>query len=139
MKVFRTAFLMILLCPFLCGCQNNKEHPGSLNLTQEVHVDCQYRQNTIKRTYTNSDKIDVILKYLHALPSPGQPYRHPVPQSGDLCKITVLLWDGRQHHYELNNKNLLRINSGEWFDIEPEKANVIYHLVNHIESDKNAH
>ena len=84
---------------------------------------------------TNSDKIDVILKYLHQIK-----VRHPTTAdsenwTGDHCRITVYLPDGSVRNYDLLGKEILFKNSGQCYAADPDDANIMYHLVNHIESD----
>ena len=126
---------MLLLCIMVCGCSVKTGNNGQLNLTGKVSIDCNYRQKHLLRTYTDSDKIDIILKYLHQIK-----VRHPAAAdaenwTGDHCRITVYLPNGSIRNYDLLGKEILFKNSGQCYAADPDDANIMYHLVNHIESD----
>ena len=138
MKRFRMGIILLVLPMFLlCSCGSGQDDTlTSLNLTQSIVINCQYRHHPFLRTYTNPEKIDVILLYLHRI-TPGNQRPRPTEQAlGDHCEITLHLWNGTTRSYELRNKDLLRTASGNWYDAEPEKANILYHLIQHIESDE---
>ena len=126
---------MFLLCITLCGCSGRNNPAASLNLTDKMHIDCYYRNHHLERVYYDSDKIDVILTYTHRLLTPIESNGYPRVLSGDSCKITVFMCDGTQRCYELQSKLYLRKNSEDWHTIDPHTANIVYHLINHIESD----
>ncbi len=137
MRRFRTGIILIFsLCFLLCGCHKSRNKSSApLNLTKTISIDCHYRQHHLLRTYTDAEKIDVILRYLHRL-SPTSPVSNiPNQITSDRCQITLTLFNGSTRSYELQNKEYLRRNSGDWYSVDPKKANVIYHLINHIESD----
>ncbi len=138
MRRFRFGWIMVLMvCILLCGCGNRRDSAiQSLNLTEKISIDCYYRDNHLLRTYTDSDKIDVILKYLHELSPNAQISQQPEQADGDRCNITIYLSNGTTRSYDLQGKEYLRKNQGAWYSVDPQKANIIYHLVNHIESDK---
>ena len=138
MKRFWVKIFLILLSLFLLsGCR--KQHDDTLtplNLTKSITINCQHRGHPLVRTYTDPDKIDVILIYLHRLSHGNQlifPLDHP---GGDRCEITLHLWNGTVRSYELRNKDALQNYNGNWYYVEPEKANILYHLIEHIESDE---
>ena len=138
MKRFGVRIFLVLLSLFLLsGCQ--KRHDDALtplNLTKSITIDCQHRGYPLIRTYTDPDKIDTILIYLHRL-SPGDQLTFPLAQpGGDRCAITLHLWNGTIRSYELRNKDALRNYNGNWYYVEPDKANIFYHLIQHIDSDE---
>ena len=129
---------ILVMCIFLCSCHRRQDNTqNALNLTQKVHVDCYYRQHHLQRIYTDFDKIDVILRYMHKLSSAGQPPAKPAQVTDDHCQITVFLSNGTQHTYQLQSKDFLRNAQGKCFAVDAHQANVLYHLVNHIQSDNN--
>ena len=131
MRKLLFSFLCVTsLCFILCSCHHSRWRTNStLNLAQQIHVSCQYRQKTIIRTYSDPQKMEIILRFVHRL-SPMGLYHQPIPQhSGDSCQITVHMVDGTTRNYHLQGKELLQKDGGRWHCVDPENANVIYHLL----------
>lgn len=130
-------FLLLSLCMMLSGCRMAAEsHKSALNLTKSIQIDCHYRGIHLQRIYQDPDKIDVILRYLHRLSPLGQCPQQARQDTYDDCRITVQLLNGSARDYYLYEKDYLCKSNGDWYCVDPEKANVLYHLVNHIESDE---
>ena len=138
--LFIKFMITFLFCIALSGCsKENESAAGYLNLAESIRVDCHYNDAQISKTYLNSDKIDVILKYLHQIDPKKQFFDLPQQAYNDYCKIIVSLSNGAENIYELQDKSLYRYNAGVWFTVDQEKANVLYHLIIHIDGDKKIH
>lgn len=127
---------VILICIGLTGCRPEKQTPTlSLNLVTSVEVNCRHHQRQWMRTYTQTDKIDIILHYLHKLRSTGTPSTDPEQFRGDRCQITVQLSNGQQHIYRLQGDGYLSVDLRPWQTVNSQQASVLYHLVSHIPGD----
>lgn len=130
-------FLLLSLCMMLSGCRKAADsHRSPLNLTKSIQIDCHYRGMHLQRVYQDPDKIDVILRYLHRLSPLSQCPSQARQVAYDDCRITVQLLNDSAREYYLYGKDYLRKSNGDWYCVNSEKANVLYHLVNHIESDE---
>lgn len=128
--------VIFLLCIWLCGCRNEVPAPeASVVYVTQVNIDYQYRQSHLRRSYTNTDKMDVFLYYLYDLSPHGQPEEDPEQIQGDSCKITVTLSNGEHRIYRQIGSQYLSVDSRPWQKISETKGALLYHLVNHIESD----
>lgn len=136
MGFIRKILPFLLVCVLFSGCKEKTNLPETpLVFVTQVHIDYQYRQSHLQRRYTDSDKMDVILYYLYDLSPHGQPEEDPEQIQGDSCKITVTMSDGSQRVYRQVAGQYLSVDSRPWQKISEMKGNVLYHLVNHIESD----
>ena len=128
--------VVLLLSALLCGCKRQAaplEEP--LVFVTQIHIDYEYRQNHLLRSYTDADKMDVILYYLYGLSPHGQPEEDPEQIQGDSCKITVTLSNGQQKIYRQIGSQYLSVDFHPWQTIPQDRGSLLYHLVNHIESD----
>ncbi len=136
-KILKFAAAAVCGCLFLCAC---KSQPAAvqdpLALVTAVDVSYTYRQVQLHRTYTSSDKMDVILYYLYDLEPYGRPDEDPEQIRDDCCRITVRLSDGRSRIYRQQGSRYLSVDSRPWQKISPTKAAVLHHLLRHIESDR---
>ncbi len=125
-----------MLCIFLSGCK--AKEPASedpLVYVTQVSVDYEYRLSHLRRSYTDSDKMDVFLYYLYNLSPHGEPDEDPEQIRGDSCRITLTLSDGTQRVYRQIGSQYLSVDCQPWQKISQGKGSVLFHLVNHIQSD----
>ena len=136
MEFIKKTIPFLLLCFLFSGCRDNTDHtePALVYVT-EISIDYQYRQSHLRRHYTDSDKMDVILYYLYDLSPHGQPEEDPEQIQGDSRKITLTLSNGQTRIYRQIGSQYLSVDFHPWQKISQKKAGVLFHLVNHIESD----
>lgn len=136
-KFKKTVYIFLISCLMLCGCRKPlAETTPPPGVVREISVSYQDRDTRLYRIYTNTEKMDVILYYLYGLTPHGHVEQDPEMLIGEQCKILVRLSDGSQHIYRQYGKQYLSVDNHPWQIVEKEKASVLYHLINHIESDR---
>ena len=135
--VFALKYVIVffLLCAFLTGCSPTEPEAAPLKLVNSVEVDFRHQQEQLHRVYTEADKIDVVLHYLHRLTPRGIPDSDPEQFLGERCKITVRLSGGEAHTYRLQGKAYLSVDLKPWKNISRERCSVLYHLIRHLPGD----
>ena len=132
----KTTPAICMFCLLLSGCKAKEFVPEEpLVYVTQVSVDYEYRLSHLRRSYTDSDKMDVFLYYLYDLSPHGKPEEDPEQIQGDSCKITLSLSDGTQRVYRQIGSQYLSIDWQPWQKINQGKGSVLFHLVNHIQSD----
>ena len=126
---------VLLLCTVLAGCSPTKPESAPLKLVSSVEIDFRSQQVNLHRIYTQADKIDVILHYLHRLMPRGTPDSDPEQLLEEWCKITVRLTDGGTRIYRLRGKEYLSVDLQPWKNISRERCSVLYHLIDHLPGD----
>lgn len=135
-KNWKKLFISLGICFLISGCSPNRSAPQEpLALVTAVEITYNYRQTQLRRHYTSSDKMDVILYYLYDLSPYGEPEEDPEQLQEDSCKIAVHLSDGNSRIYRQNGSRYLSVDSRPWQKISPTKGAVLFHLIYHIESD----
>lgn len=128
--------LMLFSCTLFSGCKKQTPTPAPMEYVTSVEVSYDYRSQHLYRRYTDSDKMDVILFYLYDLKPYGMPTTEdPDDIIGDSCKITVHLSTGNKHVYRQRGSRYLSVDSHRWQKIKESQGTVLFHLVNHIQSD----
>ena len=137
MKRIGCVFMVaVLMCVFLSGCGQKKyEASAPLKLVSHIEILYDYRQSQLRRLYTDTDKIDVVLHYLHKLTPYGLAADDPEYLQGDSCKITVHLSDGSQHIYRMRGSRYLSVEFHQWQNVDYNKGSVLFHLFRHLPSD----
>lgn len=133
--ILRSAAAVICSCLFLCACKPPAVQ-DSIVLVTEVDIRYNYKNTQLNRTYTNTDKIDVILYYLYSLEPYGQPEEDPEQIRDDCCHITVYLSNGSSRSYRQQGSRYISVDFCPWQNISPTRAAVLHHLLRHIESDR---
>lgn len=119
----------------LTGC-SKKGEIRPMEYVVCVEIDCLYREKVLHRKYENPDKMDIILHYLYTLePENGTVTEDPDQFGGDCCKITIKLSHGESRVYRQQGEGYLSVDSHKWQKIPKSQGKLLFHLVNHIESD----
>ena len=134
-KLLKYVLTILILCLILTGCTPAKPETAPLKLVSSVEVDFRHGQENLHRIYTQSDKVDVILHYLHKLTPRGTPDSDPEQLLEEQCKITVRLTGGESRIYRLQGKQYLSVDLKPWKTISRERCSVLYHLVSHLPGD----
>ena len=133
----KPAAAIICSCLFLCACNRRPDAVQEpIVLVTAVDIRYNYKNTQLNRTYTNSDKMDVILYYLYGLEPYGKPDEDPEQIRNDCCHITVHLSNGRSRIYRQQGSRYLSVDFSPWKNISPTRAAVLHHLLRHIESDR---
>ena len=136
-KLLKLWLYMIILSVLLCGCRKTlAEVPNSPDLVIRISLFYEHRGQRLERVYTDNSKMDVILYYLYDLTPLGRPEEDPESLVGDRCRITLHLSHGQTHIYRQFGNQYLSVDNRPWQKIDKKQASVLYHLVNHMESDK---
>ena len=80
--------------------------------------------------------MDVFLYYLYYLEPYGQADTDPEQLKSDRCKITIHLSSGETRVYRQQGSRYLSVDAHRWQKIRKSQGSVLFHLVNHIESDE---
>ena len=135
-RKYRIVILFFLLCCLLSGCfPQRTPSPSALDIATSIVVQCLYQQTQFQCHYTNTDKIDVILHYLHSISPKGRTAVDPELLHGDTCIITVYLTSGNQHIYRLKEACYFSVDYHPWQSIDREDGSILFHLFHHIPSD----
>lgn len=135
-QIRKTLPVICILCLLLSGCKAQDPVPEDpLVYVTQVSVDYEYRLSHLRRSYTDSDKMDVFLYYLYGLSPHGKPEEDPEQIQGDSCRITLTLSDGTQRVYRQMGSRYLSVDCQPWQEISQRKGSVLFHLVNHIPGD----
>lgn len=127
--------MLIVLCLILTGCSPTKPEASPLKLVNSVEIDFYHKQEHLQRLYTDAEKIDIVLHYLHRLSPRGNSDSDPEQLIGERCRITVRMSGGQAHTYRIQGKQYLSVDLKPWKNISRERCAVLYHLVRRIESD----
>ncbi len=129
-------WLVWILIVCLSGCtapQSDRLKPVSL--VTAVTVSYHYGDMHIRRHFTNTDKIDIVLYYLYHLSPGGTPKEDPEQIWGDSCRILVAESNGSRHIYRQQGGRYLSVDNRPWQTISEEKSAVLFPLLLNMESD----
>ncbi len=129
-------WLLWLMMFCFSGCaapQSGEEKP--LSLVTDVTVSYHYGDMHIRRHFTDTDKIDIVLYYLYHLSPGGTPKEDPEQIWGDSCRILVTESDGSRHIYRQQGGRYLSVDNRPWQKVSPKKSAVLFSLLLNLESD----
>lgn len=128
---------MLLLCILLPGCrQTQVTTPSTLDIASSIIISYRWKQGQLQRNYTNADKIDVILHFLHKITPKGRAEKDPELLQGNDCNITIHLAGGNMRIYRIKNGSYLSVDYQPWQAIDREQERIFFHLIHHIPSDQ---
>ena len=130
MKKLWVVFLLILLT----GCSAEAQTPAP-ELVSAVHVRYAYKRRVLERTYTDVEKMDMILHYLYALTPSGTAREDPEQLWDDDCRITLLLSNGKKRLYLQRGGRYLSVDHGAWHKIDPKQGSKLFPLISAMEGD----
>ncbi len=135
-KIGKLFCLALCFCILFSGCHRISNNENVVpDLVRSVSVYYQRKDTTFHRTYTNTQKIDVILYYIYTLSPHGKASQDPESYLGDRCRITVTLTSGKTHIYRQFGAEYFSADHKPWQKIDKSKASVLFHLLAHMESD----
>lgn len=127
--------IALMLCLMLTGCQK-PEAKKQMEYVTGITIDCHYRDRYLYRHYRDSEKLNVITDYLHSLnPRDLTHTVDPDNLTGDSCRIILSLSTGKTRVYHQKGNAYLSVDLHRWQKILEADGNVLYHLINHLESD----
>ena len=118
----------------LSGC-TRKQTPASFPLVTEITV--QYENGPIQGqlSYTDDEKMQLILTYLRLLKPYGQPTEDPESAEGTLFEISLHYADGGSAVYRQKADRYLKSGEEPWLCIPPQKATELSVLLGYLEED----
>ena len=127
---------LLLVCFILSGCRyRNAPSPAALDLAASINIHCRHGQANLSRQYTDENKMDVILHYLHKISPQGLAKEDPELLQGDFCTLVIQLSDGTQRTYRIKGNSFFSVDYRPWQTIDAEPVRVLLHLIAHIPSD----
>lgn len=136
MKKFIKLYTLLFLCAFLCSCRAAMpEQPALPGIVTSVQVSYRSKKLRLQRTYTDGQKIDVILQYLHRLKPLGPARNDPEYLDGEFCRIVVTQAGGQSHSYRLCCGEYLSVDCKPWQRYQPESADPIFPLLSRMPGD----
>lgn len=126
---------VLILCLILTSCSPTKPEAAPLKLVNSVEIDFHHKQEHLQRLYTDAEKIDVVLHYLHRLSPRGNSDSDPEQLIGERCRITVRMSGGQAHTYRIHGKQYLSVDLKPWKSISRERCTILYHLLRRIPGD----
>lgn len=134
---FKRALCIWLLPIFLWGCcpSAEKDVPRSYRVITEIHVLSEGGSAVTQRHYFHQRKIQQILNYLRTIDPYGAPEEDPAQISGNDFYIFLLYSDGSVHTYQQRADQYMRIDSGRWKKIDPQKAMLLGGILTMMSSD----
>ncbi len=135
MKLFgKILILMTVLC-LRASTAAAVPQPEPPSLVTQIQVSYHYGDMHIRRRYTNTDKIDVILYYLYDLLPGGTPQEDPEQIWGDCCQIVLTESNGGSHVYRQQGGRFLSVDNHPWQTVSQRKTAVLFPLLLNMESD----
>ena len=111
---------VVLLSLLLAGCGMQRFQP--VRVITRVDVSCDRGYQVMRRQYTNSEKISMVLNYLRLQKDLGPPERNPESTPGERVEIDVTLSDGTHRFYYQHAGEFLSEKNQNWHEIDPELA-----------------
>lgn len=128
--------LLLLLLPLLYGCSNiDQQMPGRPKVVTKVTADYVSGSITLRREYTDSEKMQAVLTYLRCLRPFGTVESDPETAEGSQVRITLLFSDDTTKTYDQRADQYLRVDQGSWQNIPPEQGRELALLLGLMESD----
>ena len=134
-KFLKYLLMFFILCLIFTGCSPTKPEAAPLKLVSSVEIDFHHNREHLQQIYTDAEKIDVVLHYLHRLSPHGVPDSDPEQLIGERCKITVRMSSGQAHTYRIHGKQYLSVDLKPWKNISRERCTILYHLLRRIPGD----
>lgn len=125
---------LVLLCVFAisgCGEQPNRELP----LVTGVEITCCHQGQTLKRHYSDPDKVHRVLYYLRKSHTMGYAKRDPERILGDSSRIELRLSTGDSRVYRQRADRYLSVDCCRWKNIDESWGRRLYYLLLLIPSD----
>jgi len=136
MKKMIKLYTLLFLCAVLCSCSPSvSDQPALPGIVTSVHVSYRSKKLRLQRTYTDGEKIDVILQYLHGLKPIGPAHKNPEYLDGEFCRIVVTQAGGQSHSYRLCCGEYLSVDCKPWQRYQPESADPIFPLLSRMPGD----
>lgn len=132
----RKIWILLILMLSLSACSSTtSKSPEPPSLVTEVSVSYHYGDMHLRRHYTDTRKIDVVLYYLYNLSPYGTPQEDPEQIWGDNCRIILTESDGSQHIYRQQGGRYLSVDNHPWKKISESKSASLFSLLMNMESD----
>lgn len=135
-KKYRIVICCLIAAALLGGCRPKPRKPiAPPALVSAVHVRYAYKRTVLERTYTDMEKMDVVLHYLYALSPSGTVREDPEQLWDDDCRITLLLSNGKKRLYLQRGGRYLSVDYGAWQKINPKMGAQLFPLISAMDSD----
>lgn len=118
----------------LSGC-GRKEDVSSFPLVTEITVHYENGPVNGQLSYTEDEKMQLILTYLRLLKPYGQPPENPEAADGTLFQIVLHHSDGGSTTYQQKADRYLKSGEKPWLCIPPQKAMELSTLLGYLEED----
>lgn len=133
MGIFKR-LLPFFLCLLLMGCKGPKTTPENRFVTG-VHVQLKQEAETLERSYTDPQKMEVVLYYLRALRLREPTTIDPERLLGREFRIDLTYSDGSTRQIFQRADRYLSEDLKPWQAVEQSKAAFLYPLLQSMPSD----
>ncbi|MBO5891269.1 MAG: hypothetical protein J6Q30_00945 [Oscillospiraceae bacterium] len=133
MKIRIGIFILSILL-LLSGCAG-KDSPSSFPLVTEITVHYENGPVHGQLSYTEDEKMQLILTYLRLLKPYGQPPENPETADGPLFEILLHYSDGGSNIYQQKADRYLKSGEEPWLCIPTQKAMELSVLLGYLEED----
>lgn len=133
MKKWRILFFLLALALLFTGCRPSPK--AQCRYTTRVEITCDYEGGTIRRSYTQEDKMGAVLLYLRLLKKEGPPDIDPNTLPSEVFQITVFLSDGSSRSYTQYGHRYIKDGLSGWRRIPADQAINLHRLFAHFDSD----
>lgn len=132
MKRFCKIFPFIL-CLMLTGCHVPQSDKSKV--VTEMYVEVRQKQATLRRKYTDPQKMETILSYLRGMEGHDHSCNTPERYAGPRYRIEIRYSDGSTAHVFQHANRFLSRDFQPWQEINTAHAAFLLPLVKTLESD----
>ena len=133
----RLSIFFITLCILLCSCTHyvstGENHP--VRVVTRIDILTNTDSTTQKYSYTNNDKMAVILHYLRNLQPDKTTPITPDTFRSDSYEIRLIMSDGSQTVYRQIYDEYLQKNGGRWHSIDRTLGSILPKVLKGMSSD----
>ena len=123
-----------IFCLLMSGCAKVKG-PKENRFVSQVQVQLTRDGQTKKWTFSQPQKMEVVLYYLRSLDKKTPALSDPTRFKGDLYRIDLSYTDGTKRRIYQRADQFLSESFGSWQKIEQNKAELLYPLLKTMTSD----
>lgn len=129
MKRERIMICLLALLLLLSACGNSKDEPSigeagvPSRMVQQIDIAIHPEDEDMARSYTDMEKMSPILRFLRDMDTTHEPEEEPTITDGQTYyTITAIYANGESRVYYLLSHKFLRIDDGEWCEIDNNDA-----------------
>lgn len=127
--------MAVILCLLLVGCKK-PDRPTDNRFVSAVTVELVRPQQIRKWTFTEPQKMEVILYYLRSFDKKTPATSDPERYAGDQYRIELTYTDGSSRRIYQRSDRFLSESFGPWQNVDSRKGKLLYPLLENLRSDE---